>query len=159
MKRAILGTGAVLAAAAAVAGCGGGGSASGTTVGVTTGGAGGVAGVQTTKGGMSFSAQVNGMQKQLAAALKQFRRGNVAGAASIGGSLLTNCRTTVDRKLAPRANTTAKRQAVSHLRLACQDMANASQQATSGNMEQAKQLARQALAEVTTAKAALKGNG
>ena len=160
MTRAILGTGAALAAAVALAGCGGGGSnASGTTVGTTMGTTGGVAGVQTTKGGMSFNAQVNGMQQQLSATLKQLRNGNVAGAANVGSSLLTNCQNRVDNQLAPKANTAARRQAVSHLRLACQDLSNASAKAASGDLQQAKQLAQQALNEVTSAKSALNGSG
>ena len=156
MTRVLITTGAAIAAAVALAGCGGGGG--GATVGMTattpSTTTGGVAGVQTTQNSATFKAQVNGFQQKLSAALKQLQKGNVAGAANVGGPLLMNCQKTVDR-LGKKANTTAQQTAVSHLHTACQDMSNASQKAASGDMNSAKALAQQALAEVKQATAQL----
>jgi hypothetical protein len=58
--------------------------------------------------------------------------------------------------LSARAGTSAEQQAVSHLRTACQDMANASARGASGDLAAAKQLARQALVEAQQASAALR---
>jgi hypothetical protein len=175
LTRAILTIGAVLAAAVALAGCGGsGGSNAAGTVGATvgtTGGTvsgtvggsssgtttGGVAGVQTTQVGGSFSAQAQSLQAQIRKAMNKLANGDVPGAATAAGSLLTSCQDTVNNRLAPRANTTSQRQAVSHLRTACQDVSNASQQAASGNLSSAKQLAKQALDEAQQASSSLGG--
>ena len=153
MTRVILPLGAALAAAVALAGCGGGGSvsANGTTVGTTVRTTGGVAGAQTTQGSASFGVQATHIRDQIRKAMSKLRNGDVAGAAAAGGSLLTNCQNTVNDRLAPRANTTRQREAVSHLRTACDDVAKASTQAAAGSMSQAKQLARQALDEAQQA--------
>ncbi|HET7568845.1 MAG TPA: hypothetical protein VFJ91_12695 [Gaiellaceae bacterium] len=152
MTRLIISVGALLAASVALAGCGGGGTnAAGTTVGTTVGAAGGVAGVRTTKSTTSFRMRVQGLETQLQAAVQKLRSGDLTGAASAGGGVLMHCQSIVQGKLATRANTTQQQQAVSHLRLACQDLANATSKGTSGDMTAAKSLAKQALAEVQTA--------
>lgn len=149
MTRLIFSVGALLAAAVALAGCGGsgGGNAAGTTVGAT----GGVAGVQTTRTTTSFRMRVQGLETQLQAAVQDLRSGNLSGAASAGGGVLTHCQSIVQSKLATRAKTTREQESLSHLRLACQDMANATSKGTSGDMSSAKSLAKQALAEVRLA--------
>lgn len=153
LTRVILTAGAALAGAVALAGCGGGGSASGTTVGTTRAGAGGVAGVQTTRHGASasFDVQARGLERRIRSATTRLANGDLAGAAAVGGPLLTSCQGTVSKRLSPRASTAAQQEAVSHLRTACQDLANASRQGASGDMSAAKQLARQALDEAQQA--------
>jgi uncharacterized UPF0160 family protein len=145
----------LIVAAVALAGCGGGGGSgaltAGTTVGTTVSTTSGVAGVQTTKASASFRTRVQSIETQLQAAVQKLDNGNLTGAASAGGSLLTHCRSTVNSKLATQAKTPAQREAVSHLRLACKDMAKATSKGASGNMAAAKQLAQQALNEVKTA--------
>lgn len=152
MTRTILAAVAALGAAVALAGCGGGsGSASGTASGTTSG----VAGAQTTKahaaGSASFRAQVLGMEVQLRSAVKAFQKGNVSAAARAGGPLLMHCQNVVQTKLSSQAKTAAQQAAVSHLRTACQDMANAAAKGGSGDLAAAKQLAMQALAEAQQA--------
>lgn len=152
MTRVLITMGALLAAAVALAGCGGSGSvASGTTVGATVGTTGGVAGVQTTQGSAGFSARVNNLQSRIRTAMRKLANGNVTGAASVGGTLLMNCQSTVDTKLAPHATTTSQKQAVSHLRTACADVSQASTKAAAGDLATAKQLAKQAMSEAQQA--------
>lgn len=149
MTKAILSVGALLAGVVALAGCGGSSSASG-TVGTTSG----VAGVSTTKtagGSGSFSASVHGFTTQLQTSVKAFDSGNIAAAASSGGSLLENCSNTVNDKIAPHATSTAQQRAVTHLRASCDDMSKAVQAGSSGSMAKAKQLAHAALLQAQTA--------
>lgn len=153
MTKAILSVGALLAAAVALAGCGGSGSGSaGGTIGTTAGTTSGVAGASTTKtahGG--FSATVHGFTARLQTSVKAFENGNVSAAASSGGSLLANCTSTVNNKLAPHAMTNAQRKAVTHLRVSCSDMSKAAQAGGSGNMTKAKQFAQAALKQAQIA--------
>lgn len=150
MTKAIIGTGALLAAAVALAGCGGSGSASG-TAGTTTAVASVTATTSTASGSGSFSASVHGFAAQLQTSVKAFDSGNLAAAASKGGSLLTNCSKTVNGKLAPHATTAAQQNAVKHMRAACSDMSKAIQAGSSGGMAKAKQLANDALRQAQTA--------
>jgi len=159
LTRVILGIGAMLAAAVALAGCGGGVSANGTTVGTTMSGGtttSGVAGAQTTKGSASFHVRVTNLRNRIRQAMQKLRNGNVTGAAAAGGTLLTNCRNIVNNQLAPKANSTKQRQAVSHLRTACDDMSKAATKAASGDMATTKQLAQQALDQAQQAVMQLK---
>lgn len=152
LTRPIIGAAALLVSAVALAGCGGGGNnTAGTTVGTTVGAAGGVAGVQTTKSTTSFRMRVQGLETQLQAAVQKLQNGNLAGAANAGGSVLMHCQSLVQSKTATRASTTQQQEAVSHVRLACQDLANATSKGTSGDMTAARSLAKQALAEVQAA--------
>ena len=150
MKRAILVPLGALAASLALAACGGSGNASGTTAGVAG------AHATITKHGASFSARTRTIETRLQAAMRKFERGDFAGAANVGGPLLTNCQGTVNGQLGARANTTQQQEAVSHLRTACQDIANASAAGKSGNLGTAKSLAEQALQEAQAAVAALR---
>ncbi len=154
MRRRISTAGAAIGAiavAAALAGCGGAGNVYGTATATTSG----VAGAQTTKGhatgGAAFRAQVQGFELRLQGAVKAFKSGNLSGAAKAGGPLLTNCQNVVQTKLATRARTTAQQAAVSHLRTACQDMANASAKGAAGDLSAARSLAQQALTEAQAA--------
>jgi len=149
MRNAILGVGAILAAAIALAGCGGSGSAGG-----TAGTTGGVAGVSTTKtsttvhgttrGGSNFNAHATALATKIRKSVDAFAKGNLAAAASSGASLLSSCKPTVSRQLAPHATTGAQRETVKDLRLACGDLQKADKQGMSGNMSGAKNWARQA---------------
>jgi hypothetical protein len=137
MTKAIFSVGALFAAAIALAGCGGGSSASGTT--------GGVAGAHQTRGSGSFRASVHGFEARVQTSVQAFRSGNLAGAVSSGGSLLTSCARTVDGKIAPQASTSPQKQAVGHLRSACAYMSKAAKAGASGHTAEAKQLAQAAL--------------
>ena len=141
MTKAILSVGAVLATAVALAGCGGSGSASGTTSGVA--GANHTKAAGSTNG--SFRASVHGFEGRLQTSVSAFQKGNIAGAASSAGSLLSNCASTVNTKIAPRATTAAQMKAVTHLRIACSDMSKATHAGMSGNMTKAKEFAKAAL--------------
>ena len=143
MKQAILGVGALLAVAVALAGCGGSGSASGTT--------GGVSGAHHAKGGGNFRASVHGFQAQLQTSVHAFQSGNLTKAIASGGPLLNDCMAVVDRKIAPNANTHARKQALAHLRTACGDMTQAVNAGSSGSMTKAKQFARAAVAQARIA--------
>jgi hypothetical protein len=143
MMRTILAAGAILSVAGVLAGCGGSTSTSGTASATT----GGVAGARTTKGSATFRAQVLGFETKLHAAVVKFRSGNLAGAAAAGGPILNDCLNTVDAELAPNARTRAERQALAHVRSACADITNASRKGASGDLERAKRLSEQALAE------------
>ena len=141
MKRTIIGCAALLAAAIALAGCGGSTSASGTTN--------GVAGAHHTKAAGStsgnLSASVHGFEGRLQTSVSAFQHGNIAAAASSAGSLLSNCASTVNNKIAPRATSAAQMKAVTHLRIACSDMSKATHAGMSGNLNKAKQFAKAAL--------------
>jgi hypothetical protein len=143
MTRAILGFAALLAVAAALAGCGGGGSASGTT--------GSVAGAHHGAGSGSFRASIHGFAAQLQTSVQAFRRGNLTKAMMSGGPVLNNCMGFVDTKIAPRATTPDRKQALAHLRSACGAMTQAANAASSGNTTRAKQLARTAVAQARIA--------
>jgi hypothetical protein len=143
MTKAILGVGALLAVAVALAGCGGSGSAKGTT--------GGVSGAHHAKGAGSFRASVHGFEAQLQTSVHAFQSGNMTKAIASGGPLLNNCMGVVDSKIAPNANTHARKQALAHLRSACGDMTQAVNAGTSGGMAKAKQFARAAVAQARIA--------
>lgn len=143
MTRAILSSGAVLAAAIALAGCGGSGSASGTT--------GSAAGAHHAQGSGNFRARVHGFEAKLQTSVQAFQSGNLEKAIASGGSLLTNCARTVDTRIAPHASTHAQKQALAHLRSACAEMSQAASAGASGNTTKAKQSARAALMQARTA--------
>lgn len=142
MKRTIL-SAAAIGAALALAGCGGGASANGTGS--------GVAGARHTKAGGNFSASVHGFEARLQTSVQAFQSGNVAGAASSAGSLLANCDSFVNGKLATQARTQSQMSAIAHLRTACTDMTKASQDGASGNLKHAKKLAHEALEQAKIA--------
>jgi hypothetical protein len=148
MTRAILGVAALLGAAIALAGCGGGGSASGTT--------GGVAGARTAKGSGSFHAKVSGFETRIQTSVHAFANGNISKAVSSGGSLLADCHTTVNNKIAPDATTRAQKQSVRDLRKSCTYMDNAVSAGENGNMSAAQSWAKKAL---TQAKLAVQTTG
>jgi hypothetical protein len=152
MGRTILSTGALVAAATVIAGCGGSMSASGNTTTTTSG----VAGAQKTRASAAFRLQVLGFEARLRAAVRKFESGNLAGAAAAGGPILNDCLNTVDAQLAPAARTRAERQALAHVRYACQDITDASQKAASGDLKTAKRLSQQALTEAQHAVAELR---
>ena len=137
MKRTILSAVALAVSALALAACGGSGRTHG------------VAGAHHTKAegaaGGSFSATAHGFEARIQTSVLKLQRGNLAGAAMSGGSLLTNCTSTVDNKLATHASTPAQLQAVTHLRIACSDISKAGTAGTSGNLAKAKQFAKAAL--------------
>jgi predicted small secreted protein len=143
MNRTILSVAALLAAAVALAGCGGSMSASGTTS--------GVAGAHHTKAGGSFSASAHGFEARIQTSVQKFETGDIGGAASSAGSLLTSCTSTVNSKLAPKAATPAQIQAITHLRIACSDMSKATHAGMSGNLTKAKQFAKAALKQTQIA--------
>jgi hypothetical protein len=145
MTKAILSVGALLAVALAVAGCGsaGSGSANGTT--------GGVAGAHHAQGAGNFRASVHGFEARLQTSVQAFQRGDLTKAIASGGPLLNDCMSVVDGKIGPHASTHAQKQAITHLRVACDDMTQASNAGTSGDMTKAKQFARQALQEAQIA--------
>jgi hypothetical protein len=130
-------------AALALAACGGSGKTSG------------VAGAHHAKAsGMasgSFRASVHGFEARLQTSVQKFESGNISGAAASGGSLLANCTSTVNDKLAPQARTSAQMKAVTHLRIACSDMSKATDAGMSGNLTKAKQFARQAVVQAQIA--------
>lgn len=141
MKRTILSCAALLAAAIALAGCGGSTSASDTQS--TVAGAHHAKAAGSTSG--NFSASVHGFEGRLQTSVSAFQKGNIAAAASSAGSLLSNCSSTVNNKIAPRATTAAQTKAVTHLRAACSDMSKATHAGMSGSMTKAKQFAQAAL--------------
>jgi hypothetical protein len=145
MIRAILSVGALLAVAVAVAGCGGSGSGS------ASGTHGGIAGAHHARGGANFRASVHGFEAKLQTSVHAFQSGNLSKAIASGGPLLNDCMSTVDRKVAPHASTSAQKQALKHLRVACGDMTQAANAGASGNTTKAKQFARAALAQARTA--------
>ncbi len=142
MRRMILSVAALLVGAIAFAGCGGAGSMSGTTS--------GVAGAHHTKARAKFGATVHGFDARLQASVQALESGNISKAAA-ASSLLTSCTSTVDGKLAPQASTSAQKQAVAHLRVACSDMAKAAHVGMSGNLTKAKVFARAALEQAQIA--------
>ena len=145
MTKAILGVGALLAAALALAGCGGSGSgnANGTT--------GGVAGAHHAKGAGNFRASVHGFEANLQTSVHAFQSGNLSKAIMSGGPLLSNCMGVVNGKIAPHASTSAQRQALAHLRVACSDMKRAAGAGASGNTARARHFAQAALAQARIA--------
>jgi hypothetical protein len=143
MTKAILGVGALLAAAIALAGCGGSGSAGGA--------AGGVAGAHHAQGAGIFRANVHGFEARLQTSVHAFRSGDLTNAIASGGPLLTNCVGTVNTKIAPHASTPAQKQALAHLRSACNEMSLAASAGAAGNTAKAKQLAGDALTQAQTA--------
>jgi hypothetical protein len=143
MTKTILSVGALLAVAVALAGCGGSGSASGTT--------GGVAGAHHARSSGNFRASVHGFEARLQTSVHAFQSGNVTKAIASGGPLLNDCMSVVDTKFASHASTSAQKQAVKHLRVACGDMTQATNAGSSGDMAKAKQFARQALQEAQIA--------
>jgi hypothetical protein len=147
MTKTILSVGALLAAAIALAGCGGGGNASGNASGTTAG----VGGAHHAQGAANFRASVHGFEAQLQTSVQAFRSGNLSKAIASGGPLLSDCRGTVNRKIAPHATTQAQVQALAHLRAACRDMSEAVSAGSSGKTAKAKQLAQAALAQAHTA--------
>lgn len=148
MTRTILSVGALLAAAVALAGCGGSSSASGT---VNTGGVAGTSTAKTAAGSGNFSANVHGFAARLQTSVKAFDNGNLSAAAASGGSLLANCTSTVNGKIAPQASGSAQRMAVTHLRVSCSDMSKAVSAGASGNLMKAKEFARAALEQAQIA--------
>lgn len=147
MTRIILSVAALLAGAVALAGCGGGGSSASGTVGTTSG----VAGAHHTKGSGNFRASVHGFEARVQTSVNAFESGNLSSAISSGGSLLTNCTSVVNHKLAPHAQSHQQKQAVVHLRIACSDMSKAANAGASGNMTNAKAFARAALKQTQIA--------
>ncbi|HZD87650.1 MAG TPA: hypothetical protein VE088_06560 [Gaiellaceae bacterium] len=154
MTKAILSVGAVLAAAVALAGCGGGGSSVGGTVSTPAGTTGGVAGVSTSKtsttitassGSSSFSTTVQNLYSHIKKSVHQFENGDVAAAASSGGSVLANCTSTVNNDLAPHATNSSQKQAVQDLRKSCTYMHKAASAGGNGNLTGAKNWAKKAL--------------
>jgi hypothetical protein len=138
MTRTILSVAAVLAGALALAACGGSAQTNG------------VAGAHHTKTSGHFRAAVHGFEARLQTSVQAFESGNVAQAAS-DASLLTNCTSLVNGKLAPQARTSAQMKSVTHLRVACSDMSKATHAGMSGNLTKAKQFARAALRQAQIA--------
>lgn len=160
MTKTILGVGATLVAAAALAGCGSSGSASG-KVNTPAGTTAGVAGVSTTKtsttvygsssGGSNFNANATRLTTRIEHSVRQLAKGNLAGAASSGASLLASCNSTVNKQLAPNARNSMQKEAAKDLRLACADMHKADKQGMAGNLSGAKTWAQQAAHEARLA--------
>ena len=127
------------------AGCGGTsttGSATATTTGTTASG--------------SFSVNFKHVQQQLTSGLKQVEQGDAVTAIAGGGAVLTNCTDTVTSQLDARAKTSEQEQAVSQLRTACADAAEAMQKLKNGDTAAAEQLAKTAAQEVADANASAK---
>ena len=143
------------AAALAAAGCGGSaGSSSGAGTGTV---AGTVATLSTStsttaSGTVSFNAKLGGIGQRLQRGLSRLENGNMAGAATV----LTTCQDSVTRQLGTRASTARQQQAVSYLRTACNDVAQAQTAFSKGNSSQAQTLAKNALAQVKQAEQALR---
>lgn len=163
MTKAILSVGAVLAAVVALAGCGGGsGSASG-TVSTPAGTTSGVAGVSTSKTSTtvtassgastssSFNVKAHRLSKQIQKSVRQFANGKLGAAAASGAALLSSCKSTVNKQLAPRAVNAMQKNAVKELRRSCADMQNAASRGRSGDMSGAKQWAMKALQQAQAA--------
>jgi hypothetical protein len=145
MTKAILGVGALLAAAIALAGCGGSGRDSAS---VTTGG---VAGAHHAQGAGNLRAGVHRFEARLQTSVRAFQSGNLTQAIASGGPLVTNCVQTVDTKIAPHASTHAQQKVLAHLRSACAELSQAAGAGASGNTTKAKLFARDALTQAQIA--------
>jgi hypothetical protein len=142
MTKAILGVGALLAAAAALAGCGGSGSANGTTN--------GVAGARHEQGTATFGANIHGLATRVQTSVHAFQSGNLSGAVA-SGTPLAQCQGVVNSKLSTHAKSAGQQQAVVHMQIACNDMSRAASAGATDNVTKAKALARQALQQAKIA--------
>jgi hypothetical protein len=99
----------------------------------------------------SFSVNFKKVQQQLKSGLKQIEEGDAVSAIAGGGAVLTNCTDTVTSQLDARAKTADQKQAVSQLRTACADVAEAMTKLKDGDTAAAEQLAKTAAQEVADA--------
>lgn len=148
-----------LAATVTIVGCGGGASkSSGNAAGTLTA----TIVTSTTRtsttgqANASFNARFGRIQQQLSSGLRQIESGKL-GAVALGSStVLTDCTDSVTNQLGARARTPQQQQAVSNLRTACNDIAQAVTKVKSGDTSAAGRLARTALQEVQQANATSK---
>jgi hypothetical protein len=148
------------AAVATIAGCGGSaGTSSGTNASGTV-----TATVVTSTtrtsttahANASFNAQFSRVQQQLSGGLRKIESGKLGSIAVGSNTVLSNCTNSVSNQLGARARTPQQQQAVSNLRTACDDIAQAVSKLKSGDTSAAGQLARTALQEVQQANATSK---
>ncbi len=148
------------AAVAATAGCGGSASTTSGTNGSGTVTATVVTSTTRTSttahANASFNAQFSRVQQQLSAGLRQIQSGKLGSVAVGSNTVLSNCTNSVSNHLGARARTPRQQQAVSNLRTACNDIAQAVSKLKSGDTSAAGQLARTALQEVQQANATSK---
>jgi type 1 fimbria pilin len=139
----------ILLAAVGFAAAGCGGSARTSSGGGTGSVAGTVATVSTTTAAASgsFDVQFGNVRQRLQRGLRGIENGSLTSAAT----LLTTCQSSTTTQLGARATTTGQEQAVSYLRTACDDVAKAEAKLRGGDTSAARQLAKDALQQVTQA--------
>jgi hypothetical protein len=152
----VVGTFAFLALALLAAACGGGSKTGSSTAGVTGAS---TATVSTSTTSAATRASANGsfdirfgrLQRRLAAGLRQIESTKVGTVAIGAGTVLTGCTNAVTSQLGKRARTPRQQQAVSDLRTACGDVAQAVAKLKAGDKAAATRLARIALQQVRRA--------
>jgi hypothetical protein len=104
----------------------------------------------------SFNGRFSRVQQQLSAGLRQIESGKLGSVAVGSNTVLSNCTNNVSNELGARARTPRQQQAVSNLRTACDDIAEAVSKLKNGDTDAASRLARTALQEVQQANATSK---
>jgi hypothetical protein len=145
----------VLAAVAlAASGCGGSKSAGSDTSDATGSVAGTVETIGSTttaEGSASFDVRWQQVNDDLQSGLKQLENGDAADRLVGAATILETCTDAVTDSLGSRADSTDQQQAVSQLRTACADAAQAAQALKDGDEDSAKSLAETALDELAAA--------